>query len=147
MTNSFYKYLLLYGVGIALLLFLVKYLDYGLFIRAIPFEVYVGTIALIFTVLGVWMGLRLTKPKTEIYQPSSNGFILDQSAFSKSRISDREYEVLTLIAKGHSNQEIADELFISVSTVKTHTSHLFEKLEAKRRTQVIKKGKELGLLP
>ena len=147
---SFYKLLLLYGIGIALLLLFVKYLDYGLFVRAVPFEIYVGVIALLFTILGIWMGLKLTTPKIKTIQiPSkpSTKFVLDKNLQSAKGISDREYEVLTLIASGRSNKEIADELYISLSTVKTHTSHLFEKLDAKRRTQVIQKAKEIGLLP
>lgn len=147
MAKSFYKYLLLYGLGIALFLLFIKYLDYGLFVRAIPFEIYVGTIALLFTILGVWMGLKLTRPQSKTVLQVESGFRLDPKAFSTSGISQREYEVLELIAKGHSNQEIADELYISLSTVKTHTSHLFEKMDVKRRTQVIKKAKDIGLLP
>lgn len=147
---SFYKLLLLYGVGIAFLLLFVKYLDYGLFVRAVPFEIYVGVIALMFTVLGIWMGLKLTTPKiktVEIPSQRSSQFVLNKNLQSAKGISDREYEVLTLIASGHSNKEIAEELYISLSTVKTHTSHLFDKLDAKRRTQVIQKAKEAGLLP
>ncbi len=147
---SFYRLLLLYGVGIAFLLLFVKYLDYGLFVRAVPFEIYVGVIALIFTILGIWMGLKLTTPKiktVEIPSQRSSQFVLSKNLQSAKGISDREYEVLTLIASGHSNKEIAEELYISLSTVKTHTSRLFDKLDAKRRTQVIQKAKEAGLLP
>ena len=107
-------------------------------------------IALLFTILGIWMGLKLTTPKIKTIQiPSkpSTKFVLDKNLQSAKGISDREYEVLTLIASGRSNKEIADKLYISLSTVKTHTSHLFEKLDAKRRTQVIQKAKEIGLLP
>ncbi len=149
-SRSFYKMILLYGVGIALLLLFIKYLDYGLFVRAVPFEIYIGVIALIFTVLGIGMGLKLTNPKVQTIEVPSlpkDTFELDKEVQTAKGISDREYEVLSLIASGHSNKEIAEQLFISLSTVKSHTTKLFEKLDAKRRTQLIQKAKKARLLP
>ncbi len=148
-NHSFYKLLLLYGAGIALILLFIKYLDYGLFVRTVPFEIYIGVIALMFTVLGIWMGLKLTNPKTKIVQvpgDSQADFELDPNILKAKGISDREYEVLMLIASGNSNKEIAERLFISLSTVKSHNSKLFDKLDAKRRTQLIQKAKEAQLI-
>ena len=71
---------------------------------------------------------------------------MNETALIQSNISKREHEVLLLIAKGMSNQEIADVLFVSQNTIKTHTSRLFEKLEVKNRTHAIIKAKELGIL-
>ena len=137
--------ILIYGLSMAVLLGLLKYLEYSFIVRDIPFEFYVGMIAVMFTVLGVWVGRRLTRVKY-VTSPSSD-FELDDAELKRLGISKREYEVLELIAGGLSNQEIADRLFVSTSTVKTHTSNLFAKLDARRRTQAIQKAKELRLLP
>jgi ATP/maltotriose-dependent transcriptional regulator MalT len=77
---------------------------------------------------------------------SSDNFQLNEALLAQTGISKREYEVLELMAQGLSNQEIAEKLFVSLNTVKTHTSNLFVKLDAKRRTQAIQKAKELGLI-
>ena len=134
----------IYGLSMAALLGLLKYLEYSFVVRDIPFEFYIGAIAVMFTVLGVWVGRRLTRVK---YVAASPDFELDDAALKRLGISKREYEVLELMAGGLSNQEIADKLFVSTSTVKTHTSNLFAKLDARRRTQAIQKAKELHLLP
>lgn len=139
------KTIIIYGLSMAALLGVLKYLEYSFVVRDIPFEFYVGVIAVMFTILGVWVGRRLTRV-TYVTSPASD-FELDDAALKRLGISKREYEVLELIAGGLSNQEIADKLFVSTSTVKTHTSNLFAKLDARRRTQAIQKAKELHLLP
>ena len=126
----------------AVFIFLLKYLEYRLLIHDLSTEIYVGIIAITFTVLGIWAGLRLTRKKL-----TSGDFILDENELQRLGISKREYEVLELVAKGLSNQEIADKLFVSLNTIKTHTSNLFLKLEVSRRTQAIQKAKELRLIP
>ena len=93
------------------------------------------------------MGLKLTTPQKKSVDLNPNAFELDASALSQSGISPREYEVFVQLAEGKSNQEIADSLFISVSTVKTHVSKIYEKLNVQRRTQAIQVGKQLGILP
>jgi two-component system, NarL family, response regulator LiaR len=135
---------ILYGLSMAVLLGLLKYLEYSLIVRDIPFEFYVGFIAIMFTVLGVWVGRRLTRVKLV---PVGPDFERDENVVRSLGISKREYEVLELIAGGFSNQEIAEKLFVSTSTVKTHTSNLFSKLDARRRTQAIQRAKELRILP
>ena len=137
--------IIIYGLSMAALLGLLKYLEYSFVVRDIPFEFYVGVIAVMFTILGVWVGRRITRVSYVTSPPSD--FELDAAALKRLGISKREYEVLELIAGGLSNQEIADKLFVSTSTVKTHTSNLFAKLDARRRTQAIQKAKELHLLP
>ena len=136
--------IIIYGGAMAVLLGLLKYLEYRFIVRDIPFEFYVGFVAIMFTIMGVWAGRRLTQVK---YVTSPPEFVLDDSALKQLGISKREYEVLELIAHGLSNQEIADKLFVSTSTVKTHTSNLFAKLDARRRTQAIQRAKELRILP
>ncbi len=140
------KSILGYGITIAMLLIILKWIDYRLFTGFVSLEVYAGIIATIFTVLGVWIGLRLTSPKVVTVE-RENEFELDAEKLKSHGISNREYDVLGLMAKGCSNQEIADELYISLNTVKTHASSLFSKLDAKRRTQAIQQAKQKGLLP
>jgi DNA-binding CsgD family transcriptional regulator len=136
--------ILLYGLAMAILIFLLKYLEYRLFVRDLSTEFYVGIIAVMFTILGVWVGLRLTRKRVVLVGPD---FFLNEDALQRLEISKREHEVLELMAQGLSNQEIADKLFVSLNTIKTHTSNLFLKLDVKRRTQAVQKGKELRLIP
>jgi NarL family two-component system response regulator LiaR len=138
------KTILIYGLAMALFIFLLKYLEYRLLIHDLSTEIYVGIIAVTFTVLGVWAGLRLTRKKVIV---TNGNFIFNENELQRLGISKREYEVLELVARGLSNQEIADKLFVSLNTVKTHTSNLFLKLDVSRRTQAIQKAKELRLIP
>ncbi|HET9052704.1 MAG TPA: LuxR C-terminal-related transcriptional regulator [Cyclobacteriaceae bacterium] len=139
------RIILLYGLSLAALIFFLKFIEYRFLIRDLSLEFYVGAIAVFFTVLGVWAGLKLTKNKTIII--TNPAFQFDQTRLDSLGISRREYEVLELIANGFSNQEIADKLFVSLNTVKTHSSNLFLKLEVSRRTQAVQKAKELQLIP
>lgn len=135
---------LLYGISLAALVAILKYIEYRFIVRDMSMEIYIGIIAVMFTALGIWAGPRLTRRKVVLVDPN---FVLNEAELQRRGISKREHEVLELIAKGHSNQEIADKLFVSVNTVKTHLSNLFLKLEAARRTQAIQRAKELRLIP
>ena len=138
--------IIIYGVAMASLLGLLKLVEYKYFVRDIPLEFYIGVIAVTFTGLGIWAGLRLTRPKVieiEVNAP----FERDDAALSKLGISKREFEVLGLIAEGLSNQDIADRLFVSNSTVKTHVSNILAKLDASRRTEAIARAKEMRIIP
>jgi ATP/maltotriose-dependent transcriptional regulator MalT len=109
------------------------------------FEIYGGLIALIFMGLGIWAGLKLTKRKsTLVFVQTPVQF--DENKIRELGISKREHEVLELISQGLSNQEIADKLFVSLNTVKTHSARLFEKLDVNSRTKAVHKAKELGLI-
>lgn len=136
----------IYGLVLAGLVFLLKYLEYRMVVRDLSIEFYVGIVALVFTALGIWAGLKLTRKKV-ITVTVGPAFVLNQAALDRLGISKREHEVLEWMARGLSNQEIADKLFVSLNTIKTHTSNLFLKLEVSRRTQAIQKGKELRLIP
>lgn len=136
--------IIIYGLTLAVLIFFLKFIEYRFFIRDLSLEFYVGAIAIFFTVLGVWAGLKLTRKKTIII--TNPAFQFDQARLDLLSISKREYEVLELMAKGFSNQEIADKLFVSLNTIKTHSSNLFLKLEVSRRTQAVQKAKELRLI-
>ena len=148
------KLVIVYGASLAGILLLLKWLEFRFVIMDHAFEVYIGAIALIFTSLGIWLAVKLTKPKThtvivekEVYitQPAAE-FTPNEKALLQTGISKREWEVLALMAEGLSNQEIAARLFVSLNTIKTHSSNLFEKLDVKRRTQAIEKAKRLGIL-
>ena len=135
---------ILYGLAMAGLLSLLKLVEYRYLVRDIPLELYIGVIAVMFTALGIWAGLRLTRPRiVEVSGP----FERDDAAFKRTGISTREFEVLELIAAGLSNQDIADRLFVSTSTVKTHVSNVLAKLDASRRTEAIAKAKEMRIIP
>ncbi len=138
------KTILLYSLAMAASISLLKFIEYRFLVREIPSEIYVGIVALFFTVLGIWAGLRLTRKEVVLLDPN---FTINEAELQRLGISKREYEVLEMIARGLSNHEIADQLFISLSTVKTHSSNIFQKLGVQRRTQAIRRAKELRLLP
>ena len=140
------KTILLYGIAMAVLIGLMKYLEYSYFIRELSIEFYIGVVAITFVALGVWIGTRLVRVKT-VTVPEEGEFVLDENALKRLGISKREYEVLELISQGFSNQEIAEKLFVSLSTVKSHSANLFMKLDANRRTQAVQRARELRLLP
>lgn len=151
---SKHKTILLYSSSLGLLLFLLRWLELRFIIFSHSRELYIGAIAIIFTALGIWLALKLTRPKHEtiivekpVYINNSNGFILNEKTLQELGLSKRELEVLQLMADGLSNGEIADRLFVSLNTIKTHASNLFEKMDVKRRTQAIEKAKRLSLIP
>lgn len=148
------RYIFLYGGSLAGLLFLLSWLKLRLIVFDHAFEVYVGSIALLFTGLGIWLALKLIRPKSrtiivekEIFVTHGDTFTVNQAAVDDLNLSKREVDVLQLMAKGLSNQEIADRLFVSLSTVKTHSNNLFEKMGVKRRTQAIEHARQAGIIP
>lgn len=147
------KWIILYGSSLALLLFLLRWLEFRFLVLDHALDIYIGIIAAIFTGLGVWLTIKLTKPKTktiivekEVYRNSQTEFILNEVELEKLALSKRELEVLQHMAKGLSNQEIAEQLFVSLNTIKTHSSKVFEKLDVKRRTQAVEKAKRLNII-
>jgi len=155
------KATIVYSICLAILLFFLKWLELRFIIFHHSFEIYIGFIAIIFTALGIWLALKLSKPKIEtvvvekeVYVSKNENlpnpqmvFVPNTSLISELELSKRELQILGLLAQGHSNQEIAATLFISLSTVKTHNQHLFEKLDVKRRIQAVEKAKRLNLIP
>ena len=142
--------ILVYGLSMALLLSLLKWLEARFIIFNYRLEFFVGAVAIIFTVLGIWLALKLVKPKIEtrivekeIY-PSVKE--INHKEIENLGISKRELEVLNLMARGMSNEEIAGELFVSMNTVKTHFSNIYMKLNVKRRTQAMEKAKRLNII-
>ena len=143
---------IIYGISLAALLLLLKWLEWRFIILNYAFEVYAGSIAVVFTALGIWLAIKLVTPKVKTVVIEKQvllnpDFVLNREEADKLRVSNRELEVLQLMAGGLSNQQIAERLFVSLNTIKTHTSRLFFKLEVERRTQAIEKAKRLSLIP
>lgn len=138
------KTIFLYGLALAVLVLIMRMIEYRFLVRDLTLEFYIGIVAIFFTALGIWVGLRFTRKKVVVINPD---FHFNEKVQSQRGISKRELEVLELMAQGLANQEIADKLFVSLNTVKTHSSNLFSKLEVSRRTQAIQKAKELSLIP
>ena len=149
----------MYGLSLAVLLFLIRWLEVRYMIVDHAINIYIGAIAFIFTWLGIWLAVKFIKPKVETVVVEKEIYIeipgvplateplaANENALIKTGISNRELEVLQLMAMGQSNQEIAGHLFVSLNTVKTHTSNLFMKLDVKRRTQAVDKARKLGLV-
>ena len=143
---------LIYGLCGGILIVLLKLIEFRFLVVAHSIEIYGGLIAAIFAGLGIWLGLKLTKKKEvfvvrEVLVPATTPFARNEQRLKDLGITRRELEILELIAQGLSNREIADKLFVSENTVKTHSSRLFDKLSARRRTQAVQIGKEMGLIP
>lgn len=136
------KTILIYGVVLAAGTIFLKSIEYFYLVRIFSLEIYITLIALAFVMLGIWVGAKLTSPQ----KSESDSFRRNQKAIDSLGISERELDVLELLARGHSNREIANKLFISVNTVKTHLSHLYEKLEVNRRSLAVKKARTLRLI-
>lgn len=137
----------------ALLLFALRWLEFRFLIFRHQYEVYIGIIAVFFLLFGIWLSNKIIKPKVETIvvekeiRIAAGDFVLNEAELQQRNISKRELEVLTLMAQGLSNQEIAEKLFVSLNTIKTHSAKLFEKLEVNRRTQAVETAKKLQLLP
>jgi DNA-binding CsgD family transcriptional regulator len=146
------RQVLIYGLIGGVLITLLKWTEYRFLVIEHSIEIYGGLIAATFAVLGIWLGLKLTGKQQavvvkEVPVPAGEPFILNEKKREELRITPRELEILKLIAQGMSNREIAAKLYVSENTVKTHSSRVFDKLGARRRTQAVQIGKEFGLLP
>jgi ATP/maltotriose-dependent transcriptional regulator MalT len=145
-------YVLVYGLCGGLLIVALRLIEYRFLVLEHSVEIYGGLIALVFASLGIWLGLKLTRKEEvvvvkEVTVLTTQPFAVNEERLRELSITKRELEILALIAQGMSNREIAEKLFVSENTVKTHSSRLFDKLSVKRRTQAVQTGKELGLIP
>ncbi len=132
--------ILIYGALLAAGAFGLQWLEFQFVVRTHATETYLVLIALAFLGLGVWVGAKLFR------RPPAGPFEPNLKVRETLGVSDREFEVLTLLAEGRSNKEIANQLDVSPNTVKTHVARLFEKLEANRRTEAISRARELGMI-
>ena len=149
--------ILICGILGGVLIAMLKWTEYRFLVIEHSVEIYGGLIAGIFAALGIWLGLRLTSSRQKIVveqvlipasQPVLSGpFVPDEKKRDDLGITRRELEILGLVAQGMSNREIAGKLYVSENTVKTHCSRAFDNLGARRRTQAVQLGKELGLIP
>jgi len=147
------RHVVLYGLLGGLLIALLKAIEYRFLVVEYSVEIYGGLVAAVFAGLGIWLGLRLTRPAPSVQPvatmteaPSRTPFVRDAERAGRLGITPRELEILELIAEGLSTREIAERLFVSQNTVKTHSSRLFDKLGARRRTQAVQLGKQHGLI-
>ena len=146
------KYVLLYGLLGGIVIAGLKLIEYRWLVVEHSVEIYGGLVAAVFATLGIWLGLKLTRHTEnvvvrEVMVPAPVDFVRDERKVESLGITPRELEILQLIADGLSNREIAERAFVSENTVKTHSSRLFEKLGARRRTQAVQLAKELRLIP
>jgi len=148
------SHVLLLGLVGGILIAVLRWSEYRFLVIENSFEIYGALVAVLFAGFGIWLGIKLTKPREtvvvrEVLVPAeaAASFTLNQGQIDALGITPRELEILSLIAQGLSNREIADQLFVSENTVKTHCSRAFDKLGARRRTQAVQMGKQLGILP
>jgi DNA-binding CsgD family transcriptional regulator len=146
------RHVLIYGLVGGILITLLQWTKYRFLVIEHSIEIYGGLTAATFAILGIWLGLKLTGKRPtivvkEVAVRAGTPFVADDKKREDLGMTRRELEILELIAQGMSNREIAGKLFVSENTVKTHCSRAFDKLGAKRRTQAVQLGKELGLLP
>ena len=143
------KTILLYGLVGGLLIALLKVVEYRYLVLSHSLEIYGGILAVLFSGVGIWLGLKLTRVKETVVVKEvlvTGPFVRNDAKVTEFGITPRELEILEAIAAGRSNREIAEGLFVSENTVKTHAANLFEKLRAKRRTQAVQVAKEAGLI-
>jgi DNA-binding CsgD family transcriptional regulator len=152
------RHVLIFGLVGGLLIATLQYTEYRFVVIEHSVELYGALVAILFATFGIWLGLRITRSREtiretvvvrEVVVPAEAPapFAPDAARQQTLGITARELEILTLVARGLSNREIATQLFVSENTVKTHCSRAFDKLGAARRTQAVQRGKELGLLP
>lgn len=131
---------LIYGALLAAGALGLRWLEFQFLVRTHATEAYVVLIAVAFLGVGIWAGARLfRKSPAAPFEPNVK-------VRTTLGVSERELEVLQLLAAGRSNKEIARQLDVSPNTIKTHVAKLLEKLEARRRTEAISRARELGIL-
>jgi DNA-binding CsgD family transcriptional regulator len=149
------RHVLIFGLVGGLLIATLRYTEYRFVVIEHSVELYSALVAVLFAAFGIWLGLRITRRREtivikEVFVPGAepaSPFAPNTAQQQSLGITARELEILTLVARGLSNREIATQLFVSENTVKTHCARAFDKLGAARRTQAVQRGKELGLLP
>src|SRR5580700_7805044 len=149
------RHVLIFGLVGGLLIVALQYTEYRFVVIEHSIELYGALVAILFATFGIWLGLRITRRREtivvrEVLVPAEapdKPFAANTARQQALGVTARELEILTLVARGLSNREIATQLFVSENTVKTHCARTFDKLGAARRTQAVQRGKELGLLP
>jgi DNA-binding CsgD family transcriptional regulator len=150
--RSVRKHILWYGLLGGAVIVALKLIEYQYLVVEHSVEIYGALVAAVFAATGIWLGLKLTRSHEtivvrEVAVPAPTSFVRNDTRLASLGVTPRELEILELIASGLSNREIAERIFVSENTVKTHSSRLFDKLGARRRTQAVQLGKEQGLIP
>lgn len=156
------KTVLIYGLLGGALITLLKLVEYRYLVIEHSLELYGGVVALVFAVVGIGLGRQIRRERVvtrevrveipvevpvEVPVARDGPFVRDAARVEELGLTPRELEILEAMAAGLSNKEIAERLFVSENTVKTHAGRLFSKLDAKRRTQAVQRAKEAGLIP
>lgn len=150
------RHVLIFGLAGGLLIAILQYSEYRFLVIEHSVELYGALVAALFSAFGIWLGLRLTRRRERIVikevlvpaeLPDPEPFVPNTARQTTLGITDRELEVLSLVARGLSNRQIGEQLFVSENTIKTHCARAFDKLGASKRTQAVQRGRELGLLP
>ena len=149
---------LAFGVAAGLLIVTMQLVEYRFLVVERSVEIYGAIVAAAFATAGIWVGLKLTKTKVvpvevpvevrvEVPVPTPAGpFVANTAKIDELGLTPREMEVLQLIAEGLSTRQMAERLFVSENTVKTHVNRVLDKLGADRRTQAVQLGRDLGLI-
>lgn len=152
-SNNGFTHIMLYGIVMAGLIFGLKWMQWNFLIMENAIDIYMGLLAILFTMLGAWIASQLIKPKKhtvfvekQILIHKSTEFRLNQAGLEKLNLTNREYQILKLIVQGYSNSGIAEKLFLSLSTIKTHVSNLYVKMNVKSRFQAIALAKEMNIV-
>jgi DNA-binding CsgD family transcriptional regulator len=147
------KTVLVYGLLGGVLIAALQLIQYRFLVLEHSVEIYGGLVALVFAALGIWLGLKLTRvrevpviPEMPVLTQVAVPFQRNETRVAELGITPRELEILDAVAEGLSTREIGERLFVSENTVKTHTARLFDKLSARRRTQVVQRAKAEGLI-
>ena len=133
------KTIFVFGSIILAVLLLFQLSKYSIISGELTLDLILVITAISFFAIGFYMYKRFFPSKEETKE-------IDHKKIKSLEITDREYQVLTLISQGLSNKEIASSLFLTESTIKTHVSNLLVKLNAKRRTQATQIAKSLNIL-
>ena len=139
-----------FGLLILSLLVLFQLAKFSRFQAGLSFETWIGLFSLVFLIIGIFLSRKLFAPKPTIIEKQiivpEKPFVIDEKQLEKWGLSKRELEILGLINEGLSNQQIAGKLFVSENTIKKHVSNIFFKLDVERRTEAVKKAKELRII-
>ena len=156
--NLLVKTVVAFGVAAGLLILAMQLVEYRFLVVERSVEIYGAIVAAAFATAGIWVGLKLTKTKVvavevpvevrvEVPVPAPAGpFVPNTAKIDELGLTPREMEVLQLIAEGLSTRQMAERLFVSENTVKTHVTRVLDKLGADRRTQAVQRGRDLGIL-
>ncbi|NVE94442.1 helix-turn-helix domain-containing protein [Altererythrobacter lutimaris] len=141
MWRGIVRYGLIYGGALAVIAGLLQWAQYRHLFMRMPSEVYIAIVALIFVLVGIWVGMQLT-PKR-----GGAGFERNDKAIAALGLTRRECEILEHLASGASNKEIARSLGVSPNTIKTHIANLYMKLEVGGRGKAVEAARSLALIP